>query len=187
MSVRLGILTVLTLGKAYGLQVHGELESRMNRTGRINVGQIYSTIDRLQAKGLVRLAGTTTDGLPLYDVTDSGREEVEAWLGFESAASADWQEMVEHVLMASSIPGRSAEQVILGYQERLAATLSAESGKQDETDSLDGQARLGALAERILAEAGIRWLDAASATLSEAPAARRGLAESRPRRGRRPA
>jgi hypothetical protein len=41
MSVRDGLLSVLTLGPAYGLQMHAELASRAPHRKPVNVGQIY--------------------------------------------------------------------------------------------------------------------------------------------------
>ena len=53
MSVRDGLLAILSLGPAYGLQLHSELASRSPHRGPVNVGQIYATLDRLVARGLV--------------------------------------------------------------------------------------------------------------------------------------
>lgn len=184
MSVRLGILTVLTLGRAYGLQIHGELESRMNRVGEINVGQIYSTLDRLQTQGLVTLAGATADGLPLYTVTESGHAEAEEWLSFDTVGRADWDEMVGHVLMATSVPGRSALPVVDGYRER---SEELRAFAQRSSEHASAQRRLGALGDSALADAAIRWLDDVAATLAGPADTRQGLGEVRPRRGRRPA
>ena len=184
MSVRLGILAVLSMGQAYGLQVHGELESRMNRPGKINVGQIYSTIERLQSRGLVIKAGSTPDGLPLYEVTASGRIEVDAWLSFEDVVHSDWGEMVSHVLMATSMPGRSALPVVAGYRARFEG-VRAEAARIGELDL--PQRRLGALGDTALAEAAIRWLDQVSTGLGAPAATSHQLVMLRPRRGRRPA
>jgi DNA-binding PadR family transcriptional regulator len=184
MSVRLGILAVLTLGQAYGHQIHGELEIRMNRTGQINVGQIYSTIVRLQNRGLVMTAGTTADGLPLYAVTESGRAAANAWLNFDDVAEADWAEMVGHVLMAASMPGRTARPVIEGYRARLEA-IQAYSTRVD--DYASPLAKLGALGDRELSAAGIRWLGQVSDALLMPGEISQDLDRLRPRRGRRPA
>jgi DNA-binding PadR family transcriptional regulator len=46
------LLAILRLGeKAYGVPIRSEIESRANR--RVTVGALYSTLDRLEAKGLV--------------------------------------------------------------------------------------------------------------------------------------
>ena len=71
------LLTVLRLGAdAFGLEIAKELASRAGR--RISRGALYSSLDRLEQKGLLRwkaAEGTPLrDGLPrrLYAVTVSG-------------------------------------------------------------------------------------------------------------------
>lgn len=54
MSVRDGLLALLTLGPAYGLQLHAELLDRAAHRRRVNVGQIYSTLERLRERGSSR-------------------------------------------------------------------------------------------------------------------------------------
>jgi len=71
------LLTVLRLGAdAYGLEIARELASRAGR--RISRGALYSSLDRLEQKGLLRWKAAEgsplRDGLPrrLYAVTASG-------------------------------------------------------------------------------------------------------------------
>ena len=71
------LLTVLRLGAdAYGLEIAKELALRANR--RISRSALYSSLDRLEQKGLLRWKGADgsplRDGLPrrLYTVTVSG-------------------------------------------------------------------------------------------------------------------
>ena len=71
------LLTVLRLGAdAYGLDIAKELASRAGR--RISRGALYSSLDRLEQKGLLRWkvaeGSPLRDGLPrrLYAVTPSG-------------------------------------------------------------------------------------------------------------------
>ena len=65
MSVRDGLVAILTLGPAYGLQLHAELARRAPHRGPVNVGQIYSTLDRLSTQRLIASAGVTDAGVAL--------------------------------------------------------------------------------------------------------------------------
>ena len=74
---QLVLLAILRLGDdAYGVTIAGELESRAGR--RVSRGALYTTLDRLETKGLVRWkvnAGTRERGeLPrrTYGVTARG-------------------------------------------------------------------------------------------------------------------
>ena len=56
MSVRSSLLAILTMGPAYGFQLHGELAVRTAGRRSVNVGQIYATLERLVVQGAVESA-----------------------------------------------------------------------------------------------------------------------------------
>jgi hypothetical protein len=64
-SVRDGILAILSMGPAYGLQLHSELTSRAPHRKPVNVGQIYGTLDRLAKQGLIEPAGKKAAAITL--------------------------------------------------------------------------------------------------------------------------
>ena len=74
-SVRGGLLALLTMGPAYGFQLHGEFAARTAERRTVNVGQVYATLNRLVRAGAVAAAGVTDDGLPLYSLSDAGSDE----------------------------------------------------------------------------------------------------------------
>jgi DNA-binding PadR family transcriptional regulator len=177
MSIRAGILLVLCEADAYGLQIHGELEERTDRRGRINVGQIYSTLDRLSTAGLVRASGVTDDGLPLYGVTDGGRRVAEEWLGDTEVDSASaWGDFTFKTQLAASLGAGSAA-LVSGYREAWGCVL----------DGAAGDPSPAALARRRIAEAALAWLSDLEALPGGLQALVRPLRNERPRRGRRPA
>ncbi|AZZ54161.1 hypothetical protein C1I64_04230 [Rathayibacter festucae DSM 15932] len=181
-SVRDGLLALLTLGPAYGLQLHAELLDRAAHRRRVNVGQIYSTLDRLRERGLVAAAGSTEDGLPLHALTDEGRAEALAWLSGEGAsAEEDWDDVLDRILLASSLSDADLDAVLDAY----ASTLPEEQEALDEHP----QRRLAARAVQVRDDALHRLLDAAREELVGAVdgAAVRGYALERPRRGRKAA
>ena len=69
-SVRDCLLAIMSLGPQYGLQLHAELTTRAPHRAATNVGQIYSTLDRLVRDAKVETGGQTADGLPLYQLTE---------------------------------------------------------------------------------------------------------------------
>ena len=61
MSVRQSLLALLAERDSYGFQLRQEFEGRTGGTWPVNIGQIYTTINRLQRDGLVvERAGRTT-------------------------------------------------------------------------------------------------------------------------------
>jgi DNA-binding PadR family transcriptional regulator len=185
-SVRDSLLAILTVGPAYGFQLHGELRSRTAGRRSVNVGQIYGTLDRLMRQGAVASAGATDDGLPLYRLTDAGRTQAESWIhGTDSAPGEEWNDLVSRVLLACSLPGVDAFTIIARNRAAWAGTPDVES-----VDAAEARAeRAAAHADVVLSRAALAWLDEVEAELRRhGPAAfRREFSQDRPRRGRRPA
>ena len=54
MSVRYGILALLAEAPSHGYQLKSAFERRTGNQWLLNIGQVYTTIQRLEQKGLVR-------------------------------------------------------------------------------------------------------------------------------------
>lgn len=80
MSVKYGILTLLYLKKNHGYELKLELESLLGMKGKINPGQIYTTLDRLIRDQLVSSVGMDDLERKLYEITTEGKKELEKWL-----------------------------------------------------------------------------------------------------------
>ena len=180
MSVRTSLLAVLTLGPAYGFQLHTELHARTSARRQVNAGQIYATLDRLQVQGAVQSAGVTDDGLPLYALTDAGAIEALDWLhGTDSHVGAEWDDLVDRVLLAASLPQVDALEIIAGYRSFWASRAAQEPATPGD---------LADDAADVFAAAALEWLRRAEDRLTTAGSAAfaRDLNPARPRRGRRP-
>jgi DNA-binding PadR family transcriptional regulator len=190
-SVRSSLLAILTMGPAYGFQLHGELAGRTAGRRSVNVGQIYGTLERLVAQGAVESAGSTPDGLPLYRLTPSGDAEATAWLhDTDSPAGNEWNDMVDRVLIASSLPHIDVVDVVSRYRDAWTAR-----GRTAASEDPSGQATLSAAADVAMTAAAFAWLDTVTTLVrpdeaGQGPAGHRfhrELSAERPRRGRRPA
>ena len=62
MSVRHALLALLSEGPKYGLQLHKEFEARTGEVWPLNVGQVYTTLQRLERDGLVESDDAEEDG-----------------------------------------------------------------------------------------------------------------------------
>ncbi|GAA1521890.1 DNA-binding PadR family transcriptional regulator [Agromyces terreus] len=203
MAVRDALLVLLSMGPAYGFALHGGLTERTGGRRSVNVGQTYATLDRLTKQGLVEPDGTTDDGLPLHRLTPAGRAASSAWLHGADASGADpWDETVDRVLIAASLPGFDAASVIdaelARWRERRgdAAHRAEPDGRAArEVDGDVGSGHplvaLAAAAEAARASAAVDWLESArERTIGSARDGRPALAfaprAERPRRGRRP-
>ena len=186
MSVRNSLLAVLTMGPAYGFQLHGELARRTGGRRSVNVGQIYGTLERLIAQDAVESAGSTADGLPLYRLTETGRTEALSWLHDTRSGSGDeWNDMLERVMIASSLPHVDLASVLDGYRSAWQSRLAARTAEPD-----SGQGLLADAAAAAQGRAALAWLSVVAGLAGDqgtGPSMHRELSALRPKRGRRPA
>ncbi|MEU9058098.1 PadR family transcriptional regulator [Streptomyces sp. NPDC048430] len=193
MSIRHGLLALLERGPRYGSQLRTEFESRTGSTWPLNVGQVYTTLSRLERDGMVAQDGEDDAGHALHSITEDGRSELRHW--FETPvdrSSPPRDELAIKLAMAVGAPGVDIRAVI---QSQRSHTLKA---MQDYT-RLKAQALADVPADRdevawllvveqliFQAEAEARWLDHCEARLvrlAEAaatePAARPAASTSR--------
>jgi len=186
MSIRHGLLALLEQGPRYGYQLRTEFEARTGATWPLNVGQVYTTLGRLERDGLVRPDGEDGEGHVFYAITEPGREELRAW--FVSPVRRDnppRDELAIKLAMAVTVAGVDVAAVIQRQRvhtvralqdytrlkaRALAATeapfteapLAADGGGPDRGPDRDSQdlAWLLVLDQLIFqAEAEVRWLD----------------------------
>jgi len=82
MSIRNGLLALLEGGPMYGYQLRTEFESRTGGAWPLNIGQVYTTLQRLERDRLVVPTTESADpseGHRSYTLTDAGHAEVEGW------------------------------------------------------------------------------------------------------------
>src|ERR1700689_4292069 len=81
MSVRHAILALLSEGPKYGLQLQKEFESTTGEVWPLNIGQVYTTLQRLERDGLVESDGAESEGPQKgFHITDAGSTELTSWL-----------------------------------------------------------------------------------------------------------
>lgn len=78
-AVRWGLLALFVDGPKYGYQLRTELDTRTGGSWAVNVGQIYTTLDRLVRDGLVATEGADAEGRELYVLTEPGRVALAEW------------------------------------------------------------------------------------------------------------
>ncbi|MFJ2442138.1 MULTISPECIES: PadR family transcriptional regulator [unclassified Streptomyces] len=113
MSIRHGLLALLERGPRYGAQLRTEFESRTGSTWPLNVGQVYTTLNRLERDGMVVQEGEDSAGHTLYVITHAGRAELRAWYRTPvDRASPPRDELAIKLAMAVGAPGVDIREVI---------------------------------------------------------------------------
>ena len=157
---------------AYGYQLKTRFESATGGLWPLNVGQVYTTLDRLQRDGMVEPVGADPDGRVQFVATPRGRTEAASWFAEPLTRTVlDRDELVVKVLMAIADRTIDAGAVIHAQRSQLVDELQRRRAEQrrlrrrgNTTDAGQGGrthivARLSDDAINVRLEADIRWLD----------------------------
>jgi DNA-binding PadR family transcriptional regulator len=172
MSVRHALLALLSEGPKYGLQLRQEFEARTGEVWPLNVGQVYTTVQRLERDGLVESDDTEEPGpQKSYRISDEGRAELAAWLSTPPADEVPPRdELVIKVLVALRVPGVEVSGMLQAHRKHAIETMRRYTLLKEEATEDDIGLLLVADAEIFRLEAIVRWLDAADARLRYRPA-----------------
>jgi DNA-binding PadR family transcriptional regulator len=171
MSVRHALLALLSEGPKYGLQLREEFEARTGEVWPLNVGQVYTTLQRLERDGLVESDDATEEGPQKgFRITSEGADELAGWLRTPpDLASPPRDELVIKVLVALRVPGTDVHEVIQVHRRYLVQLMQQWTRiKEDEGDRDLGLA-LVVDAELFRLDSVVRWLDTADSRLKRLP------------------
>ena len=179
----MGLLALLSEGPNHGYQLKAGFEARTGGVWSLNVGQVYTTLDRLRSDGLVEpvetgeVEGAGRDRRP-WRITRDGKEALEAWFDESSVEAAPPREdFLVKVLLALGRSQREALDVIDRQRTELyRLTRGARRASVDGTDATTGLAGPTAIAADLMAEAvasrheaDLRWLDHCEALIVSRP------------------
>lgn len=158
MSIRHGLLALLERGSRYGYQLRAEFEESTGGTWPLNIGQVYTTLNRLERDGLVRALPENEGGQRPYEITDHGRAEVTLWFTTPIArADRPRDELAIKLALALTTPGVDARAVL--QTQRTASMRSLQEFTRLKKADGDLPWRLVLDSMIFLSEAEIRWLD----------------------------
>ncbi len=173
MSVRYALLALLSEGPKYGLQLRQEFEARTGEVWPLNVGQVYTTLQRLERDGLVESEDANTDGSQKgFRITADGQTDLDRWLRTPPDLSEPPRdELVVKVLIAVGLRGVDVHEVIQAHRRYLVELMQQWTRlKESEADS-DLAFALAVDAELFRLDSVVRWLDSADGRLKRAAAA----------------
>ena len=182
MSVRHALLALLSEGPKYGLQLRQEFEARTGEVWPLNVGQVYTTLQRLERDGLVESDDADDDGPQrAYRITAGGERELAAWLRTPpDLASPPRDELVIKILVALQLPGVDVHEVIQSHRRYLVELMQEWTRLKEYAADRDLSFALAVDAELYRLDSVVRWLDAADGRIRRSgleppPAATPGL------------
>ena len=170
MSVRHALLALLSQGPRYGLQLRDEFMAGTGEVWPLNVGQVYTTLQRLERDGLVESDDEAAPGPQnVFRITSAGTGELAAWLRTPpDLSSPPRDELVIKVLVALRVPGTDPLEVIQVHRRYLIELM--QQWTRLKTDEADLGTALVVDAELFRLDAVVRWLDTAAARIKRAGA-----------------
>jgi DNA-binding PadR family transcriptional regulator len=168
MSIKHGLLALLERGPMYGYQLRSSFEETTGGTWPLNIGQVYTTLSRLERDNLVRELPATDGNQRSFEITQDGRADLANWFATPvSRADRPRDELAIKLALALTTPGVDARNVIQTQRTATVRTLQEYTRlKAQAPKPTDLAWRLVLDAMLFQAEAEVRWLDHCEASLS---------------------
>ncbi len=187
MSVAHALLALLSEGPKYGLQLRQEFEARTGEVWPLNVGQVYTTLQRLERDGLVEAEGGDDGPQKHFRITADGDAALADWLRTPpDLSSPPRDELVIKVLVAGRMPDVDVHEVIQVHRRHLVQLMQQWTRIKEDADADDIGLVLAVDAELFRLESVVRWLDAADGRFHRfSPSISSPIAAPMPKRARR--
>jgi DNA-binding PadR family transcriptional regulator len=173
MSVGMSLLAILDEGPAYGLQLRNDFEARTGAVWALNVGQVYTTLDRLERDGLVEpVPDRGPEGQKLYAITQTGRRRLKEWFSQPvQQRSPSRDELVLKLIMSTARDTPPTADVIQAERRAAIELLQEYTRLKRDAPAAADLGWLFLLDSLIFqAEARVRWLDSCEARLGRVTA-----------------
>jgi DNA-binding PadR family transcriptional regulator len=169
-SVPHALLALLSEKPKYGLRLQNEFEARTGEVWPLNVGQVYTTLQRLERDGLVESdgEGERLQKQKRYRITSAGAQALAEWLRTPpELVPPPRDELVIKVLVALQVPGIDVPEILQVHRRHAIEVMQRYTRIKAEAAEDDVALALVADAELFRLEAIVRWLDAADVRLKQ--------------------
>lgn len=166
MSVKYGLLALLERGPAYGYQLRASFEESTGATWPLNIGQVYTTLTRLERDHLVRALPENQQGQRPYAITDAGRAALAVWFATPVTGSdRPRDELAIKLALALTTPDIDVSSVVQAQRMATIRSLQEYTRLKSKADGDDTAWKLIIDSMIFRAEAEARWLDHCEASL----------------------
>jgi DNA-binding PadR family transcriptional regulator len=159
-SVKHSILAVLHDGERYGYQLRAEFEERTGATWPLNIGQVYTTLARLERDGLVEPSGQDAQNHVFYRITDAGRAELLSWFARPVTRNErPRDEVTMKLTLAVTVAGVDVQGIV--HSQRKHAMTALRDYTRVKSRLVEDELAAGLVLDSMIfqCEAEIRWLD----------------------------
>src|SRR3982074_2644084 len=118
-SLKYGVLGPLAEEPLHGYEVKNRFEAMLGGTWEVNVGQVYTTLQRLERDGLIETSGARGDRNKLaYRATPAGGDAYGEWLQDPGVEPQQLRESIYLKLLLALRQRNGAAAHLLGRQHR---------------------------------------------------------------------
>ena len=170
--MRNALLALLAAGTAYGYELKQAIDSLFKAVWPpINIGQIYSTLQRLERDGLVVSKTVEQEKRPsrnVYQITDAGRQVLEEWFSAPATGPRLRDDFFVKLVLAKSSGTADPIELIRHQVLEYFQTLSDLETLGQQSEDGDGRMRqLLVEGAALHIQADIRWMELCEQALLE--------------------
>jgi DNA-binding PadR family transcriptional regulator len=167
MGVKEGLLALLADEPKHGYQLKLDLETATGSGVSVNIGQVYSTLQRLERDGLVEATDDGDASRIVYAISTSGRAALKQWGDRPESLAAGRDELSIKILLAIYTGSLDPIQVVATQRRETMGVLQDYTRLRSSDDSGDIAWQLHL--DRLIynAEAELKWLDRVEERLPE--------------------
>lgn len=168
--LKYALLALVARAPQHGYELKTAFEELLGGTWMLNIGQVYTTLSRLEQDGLIEATIVSQELLPdrkVYSLTQLGQKELDRWMDEPVSGLIRLRdEVFLKVLAQALIDRRRARDLISQQRDEYvrAVTQAARSRADAELPAVTGLV-LDALLLRL--EADLHWLDLVESALKE--------------------
>jgi DNA-binding PadR family transcriptional regulator len=173
MSLKYGILGLLAEEPLHGYEVKLRFEALLGGSWDVNIGQVYTTLQRLERSLLVEPVGRRGDrGKLAYRLTAEGKQALETWLTHPEREPQLLREEIYVKLLLASRHGPGYMDALLNSQRHVYLQRLKDLAELELAARRDGRNDLVLLYRGAIfhTEADLRWVDACADELRTMPA-----------------
>ncbi len=162
MSLKYGILGLLAEQPLHGYEVKHRFEDLMGRTWDVNIGQVYTTLQRLERDSLIDAVGDRGDrGKIAYALTQQGRDALDAWMACPDEEPQQLREDVYIKLLLTARLANGNLDGLLARQRRAYLQKLRGLAELERNARADGRQDLVLLIKGAIlhTEADLKWID----------------------------
>src|SRR6266481_3536038 len=151
----------------HGYEVKNRFEAMLGGTWEVNIGQVYTTLQRLERDGLVQPVGERGDrGKLLYELSPEGRKSLGQWLDQPDSGPQQLHEDIYVKLLLATRLANGDLGPLLARQKRAYLQRLRDLNQLEDRAKRDGRNDLARLVRGALlhTEADIKWIDELSET-----------------------